>query len=96
MKKLTLLPLLFLSGCAGMYMDYRPITTDDNKKGYSIHTVFGGLGGNKEQASEAVSKRAKHLCSGDFEKISEEVHKRLTIWGAENGQIDLFWEVKCL
>lgn len=87
--------VFLIAGCAGMVMEYAPFKASDGKNGYFIKTVYGLIDGTKEQAKKEIDREANRLCPSGFTFIKEEEHPRKTKWGAENGQIDLIWEVTC-
>jgi len=92
---ISLISALFIVGCAGMVMEYTPIKSDDGQKGYFVRTVYGLIDGTKKQAIKEIEREANRLCPNGFAFVSEEEHPRKTKWGAENGQVDLVWEVMC-
>lgn len=94
-NRLLLLLATLLSGCAGAYLEYTPIKNGDGDTGYFIKTVYGGMDGTKNQASEVLDREANRLCGDEYKLADKEEHKRLTAWGAENGQIDCIWEIYC-
>lgn len=93
---LCILIAAMATGCAGLVMEYTPMSTEDGSQAYAIRTVYGLVDGNKEQAVRAVDREATRLCDGDYNLVSEEEHPRETNWGARNGQIDLVWQVSCV
>jgi len=92
---LTLIAALIIVGCAGMVMEYTPIKSGDGSKGYFIRTVYGLVDGTKDQAIIEIEREANRLCPSGFAFVSEDEHPRKTKWGAENGQVDLVWEITC-
>ena len=90
------LPLI-LHGCAGSVIEYNPIKMSDSSdsKGYFVKTVYGLIDGTKEQAIKEIEREANRLCLEGFRFVNEEEHPGMTKWGAQNGQIDLIWEIHC-
>lgn len=96
MRLIVVMAVLALSGCAGLVMDFTPVSREDGRQGYFLRTVYGlVVDGSKEQARAALAREASRLCPNGYTRLREEQHKRLTRWGAENGQVDLIWEIVC-
>lgn len=88
--------MALLAGCAGAVTNHTPMATTDGSIAYSVHTVYGGLDGNREQANAVLDSEARRVCAGPYVQLAppQSIAKR-TAWGAGNGQHDLTWRIRC-
>lgn len=93
---LILMASLSLSACSGAVREVRPLPSADGSRQFQVYTVFGLVDGDRAGAEQVLGREAEHACGGGFEVVQSDAIARTTIWGAENGQVDLFWQVRCL
>lgn len=91
----VMLLVLTLSACAGLVREVTPIPTSDGSQQYQVSTVYGGLDGTKQDAERILAREATDVCGGTFDVLARNEVALRTAWGAENGQIEYFWQVQC-
>lgn len=82
-------------GCAGSVKEVTPIPPQGASRQYQVSTVYGGLDGTREGAERILAREARDACGGTFDVLGQDTAALRTMWGAKNGQRELFWQVRC-
>ena len=86
--------LAVLVGCATPRPEYSAQPTIGGIKRFTLRSYFG-FDMPRERTEEGMQREAQFLCPAGYEVDEQTTNPRRTAWGAENGQHDLFWQVRC-
>lgn len=92
---MSLVAVSVLTGCSAMLVDHTNIKSGDGSKAYHLRSRYGGIDGDKDLASQTLTRYANKLCQSGYSQLSEHETPSLNSMGWSGYMTDLVWEIKC-